>query len=1102
MTSTPRLRALLLAGVGGSTLYLAGLAVPASAQQSEPGSPAAQNSAAQNPATAPSQDEREEDGFGSDSAADADGNEIVVQGARLRGQLDVEQAPLLELGEEEIAAEGVASIADLVAQIQNQTGSARGRGGGGRPITLVNGIRVGSFRELFQYPPEALAKVEVFPEEVAVRFGFPPDRRVINLILKDNFASREVELEFEGPARGGRFINEQELGYLKIAKGGRFNFNFTADDATLLTEDERDIIQTPGSISDLESDPDQAEFRSLQPDRRGLEGSLSWARAYLKSGLSVSANVAYEREDSRSIDGVNLVTLTDANGESLTRTFGENDPLERRTARDTGSLAGSLSAPVGKFRLTSTFDASLTESTTEIDNPFDTAALQEAALAGDLAIDGPLPVDAEAGFETAFSRSIAGQTLSTLRGTLADLPAGELITTFDVGLNWQRLESEDTRSLSEESLTRRVLTSGANIVIPLTSRRYGVADALGSFTLSGQIGIDDISDFGTLGDYNTSLNWSPVDGIDLSATYIYREVAPSLGNLGNPQITNFNVPIFDFVNGETVLASVTTGGNPDLPAETQRDWKFAVNWQLPFLDGTRFTVEYIRNRSDDVTSGFPQITEEIEAAFPDRITRDAGGTLIAVDRRPVNFAETRSDRLQFRLSKRGSFGQGAQGGRGRPGGRGGPPSGARSRGGPPSDAAATPSSPPAGASGPPGTGRPPAAAAPGGRPGAGRPGGGTPGGGRGGAFMAFRERICADDGLALLKRIVTAVENGEDVSGLLEGLTPQAVQRIIQRVKSGAQGPVIDEQLEQFRERICSMDPAAMRWRGGPGGPGAPGAPGPQADQMEAIRAKLCGNDGLATMRRIVGMIERGEDVSEILPGMDPSFLKFGLDRMRAEDGSIPDSALEQIRERICSAASQQGGTNTAGVNQGASPSGRSGGQRGGGRPAFNPLSGGGRRGWFYFANLTHTLELQNEILIAPGVQVLDQLDGDATGAFGFPRHSSRLEAGLFGNGIGFRLSGIYTGETRLDGAGTPGSSDLFFNDLVTFNLRTFVNMDQLTGGKNPAFKNLRISLRMDNIFDGQRAVRDENGDTPINYQPFVIDPVGRFVGIDIRKLF
>ena len=71
-------------------------------------------------------------------------NEIVVSGARLRGQLDTDVPPLLELNEEDIAAEGVTSIADLITQISNQTGSARGRGGG-RPVILINGIRVGSF---------------------------------------------------------------------------------------------------------------------------------------------------------------------------------------------------------------------------------------------------------------------------------------------------------------------------------------------------------------------------------------------------------------------------------------------------------------------------------------------------------------------------------------------------------------------------------------------------------------------------------------------------------------------------------------------------------------------------------------------------------------------------------------------------------------------------------------------------------------------------------------------------------------------------------------------------------------------------------------------
>ncbi|MEO1490183.1 MAG: hypothetical protein AAFR88_12225, partial [Pseudomonadota bacterium] len=174
---------------------------------------------------------------------------------------------------------------------------------------------------------------------------------------------------------------------------------------------------------------------------------------------------------------------------------------------------------------------------------------------------------------------------------------------------------------------------------------------------------------------------------------------------------------------------------------------------------------------------------------------------------------------------------------------------------------------------------------------------------------------------------------------------------------------------------------------------------------------------------------------------------------------------------------------------------------RGSGGPAFNPLARN-RRGWRYFINLTHTIELQNEILIAPGVPVLDQLDGDATDAFGLPRHTSRLEAGLFGNGIGMRLSGRYTGSTRLDGSDLPGSSDIFFDDLATFDLRVFTNLGQLTGSSSPILKDLRLSFRLDNVFDAQLAVRDEFGETPINYQPFLIDPVGRFIGVDIRKLF
>lgn len=1007
-------------------------------------------------------------------------DEIIVRAGRLRGQLFVDQAPLLQLDENAIAAEGVTSITDLIAQISARTGSARGRGAGG-PVILVNGIRIGSFREFANYPPEALARVEVFPEEVAQRFGFPPDRRVINLILKDNYANRQLDLELEAPSRGGYSRNEQQLGLLKIANGGRINASIRVEDTNLLTEDERGVPQTPDSISQLATDPDQAAFRSLLADTFGIDANLAWAKAIIESGTSLSANLNYVRNESRSLDGLNTVVLRNAaNPDGLRRTFGEDTPLARRNATDTVSAAGSVNRPVNAFRLTSTFDGSLTESETEIDRRLSAQqlqVLQDAALAGTLALDGPLPTATANGFDTARSRLINGSSLTTLEGPIGQLPAGEVLATFDLGIDWQRIESADTRSATAVTLTRRNLSTGTNLVVPLTSSREEFLDALGNFTLNLQAGVEDLSDFGVLGDWNAGLTWAPFGGLDLSATYIWREVAPGLAQLGNPQIVNLNVPVFDFVRGETVLADVTTGGNPALPPETQRDWKFSANWELPFWENSRLTVDYIRNRSDNVVSGFPQITAEIESAFPGRVTRNADGRLIALDRRPVSFAETRADRLQFTFSTNGSIGAPAGGPGGPFGGGGGGGGGGR------------PGAPAAGAQpAPPTTGPAPAPQPDTGGPEAGGRGVGfAPSPEQREQFMAFRARLCADDGEAFLARLVAAVDSGADISGDYPGIDAARLAPMLARLR-GTDGKIDPARLAQFRTRICAIDPAVM----GGGAPGGAPAGGPAGQamppQLAALRARACGPDGTAAIAELVGKIERGEDVSAELPGVDPAFIKMALDRSRRPDGTIPPEALEQFRQRFCAAAPPGGGAPAAG---GGAP---------GGGPAFNPLAGRSFQGWRYFFNLTHTIELANEILIAPGLQPLDQLDGQATGAFGLPRHSSRLEAGLFGKGLGFRLSGIYTGETRLDGA--VGTSDVFFDDIVTFNLRIFANMGEVTGKNEGLLKDFRVSLVADNVFDAQRRVRDSNGITPVNYNPFVIDPLGLYLGIDFRKLF
>ena len=170
-------------------------------------------------------------------------NEIIVIASSLRGEVDAPQPAIVELNEEDIASYGAGSLAELVAALSTETNSGRGRGGG-QPVFLMNGLRVSSFREMRSFPPEAVQKVEILPEEVAQRYGFSPDQRVINFILKDNFSSKEVEVEYSQPDRGDTSTKEAEATYLRIDGPSRLNVNLGVSDTSALTEAERGIVQT------------------------------------------------------------------------------------------------------------------------------------------------------------------------------------------------------------------------------------------------------------------------------------------------------------------------------------------------------------------------------------------------------------------------------------------------------------------------------------------------------------------------------------------------------------------------------------------------------------------------------------------------------------------------------------------------------------------------------------------------------------------------------------------------------------------------------------------------------------------------------------------
>jgi hypothetical protein len=633
----------------------------------------------------------------------AHNGEILVVATRLAGQVDAAQPPLATLNEEDIAAYGTASLAELLAAVAPQTGSGRGRGGG-FPVILINGQRIGNFREMANFPPEAIRRMEILPEEVALRYGYSANQRVVNFILKDNFASKMVRGEFNASTHGGLSESEFQATLQRISGARRLNLNIYAENTGLLTESERPVIQPVAASPTVAGDASPAQFRSLLPDSRDMGVSGTWSKGFGPRGMdgSLSLNASLSQNDSRTLSGLYSFVLTSPAGAVRLRTLG--DPLTRTSRTQTIEGGGGLNRKLGEWNLALTLDASHGVTNSTIDRRADVSGLIAAAAAGSLAVDAPLPVVVSAGADRARYVSDQASTLLTFSGSPLRLPAGAVSTTIKGGFAYTGIVSSDTRqSGGETRLTRGDASAGLNLSLPIASRKEHVLGGIGDLTLNFNVGLNHLSDFGTLTDWSASLTWGPTEKLSLQASFLANQNAPGLSDLGGPLIQTLNVLVYDYARGESRLVTISSGGNPLLRRETQRDIKLSANWQVPFMKETSFIAEYFRNRSRNVTSAFPLLTPEIEAAFPGRAQRDASGRLLAIDKRSVTFSQTSGSRLRLGLNLGGQFGKAPAGGGGLPfgGGFGRPGGGGGARG----PGARSPGGFPGGPGGPPGMGR-------------------------------------------------------------------------------------------------------------------------------------------------------------------------------------------------------------------------------------------------------------------------------------------------------------------------------------------------------------------------------------------------------------
>ena len=639
-----------------------------------------------------------------------EGDEIVVVGQAPRGSVPGNIRPIETLNARDVRSYGASTVGELIEALAPQTRGA----GSGAPVVLLNGQRISSFGEIRGIPPEAISRVEILPEEVALQFGYRPDQRVVNIVLRRRFRAVTTEIGQRLATEGGFAATTLEAGILRIGRNDRWNVEVEYSDQEPLLERERGIRQSPTSFDLLgnivpatgtEIDPalsalagapvtiagvpasaattapglvaflpgannpnvsDVGRFRSLVDASRRLEVNGTYSRTIFRN-VATSLNLRLEASDSERLFGLPEISLALPAGNPFSP-FGSDVVLNRyydgagplRREANNLLLHGGLTmtgdlAPRWRWNFTANYDWSRSESRTG--NGFGADAAQARLDADDPAYNPYAALQATLLSpildDRVESRSENANAQLLVNGPLFQMPAGPVTASFRIGGASLGLEGESLRGgiTDIRDLGRTSGSGQISIDVPIARRSRDVLAFLGDLSLNFNAEAEAVSDFGTLTTFGAGLSWTPITAVQFIGSWQQRELAPTVQQLGDPLLLDPNARVFDFQTGQTVDITRITGGNPDLLAETRRTFRLGLNVR-PFGERTDlvFSANYVRTRIDNPIAQFPTATPEIEAAFPGRFVRDLDGDLLSIDSRPVNFVGAERQELRYGIT--------------------------------------------------------------------------------------------------------------------------------------------------------------------------------------------------------------------------------------------------------------------------------------------------------------------------------------------------------------------------------------------------------------------------------------------------------------------
>lgn len=546
-----------------------------------------------------------------EAAAQDEGEEIIVTGQPQRGAVVGNVKPEQQLSAADVRALGVTSISEMITELSAQTN--------GPPVVLLNGKRISSFSEIQDIPSEAVARVDILPEEVALSYGYAPTQKVVNIVLRQRFRAELADLRGGTTTDGGRENGSAEAGLLRIRGDDRFTLNLKYSNAASLLESERNIDRPASGPALI----DLTRFRTLSAASESVSANATYARAL--GNVSMTVNGRVELSDNDTLQGLSAAALAAPQGDGpLYRDFLRDSALDQQIRGTTGHVGLTFNGLLGKgwqWSFTGNGDVSDTRTRTERSESTDRASARSQAVTGDL----------------------------LLSGSLFDLPAGTVTSSIRVGASANGFEGWSIRNGVERDndYDRQIASGQISLDVPITSKTRGVLGAVGDIGVNLNAATQELSDFGTLSTLGYGLRWRPVPAVQLLVSANQDRAAPTGNQITDPEVRTENIPVFDYRTGETVFVTRVTGGNALLRESVRDQFRLSATVKPFEKPNLTLTAIYLNSRTANPIAAFPEPTPAIEAAFADRFIRDADQRLTEIRAFPVNYLRSQSEQLRW-----------------------------------------------------------------------------------------------------------------------------------------------------------------------------------------------------------------------------------------------------------------------------------------------------------------------------------------------------------------------------------------------------------------------------------------------------------------------